>query len=90
MFYIDCGYCHSALEIQSQCRKGRVMIKPTYGIYHPIFRVCEFVICFLESIMYKLAASEISIFYLVSVAETSLIKSRIVGNLKTGVDRPIR
>ena len=39
--------------------------------------------------MYKLAASEISIFYLVSVAETGLIESRIVGNPNTGVDRSI-
>ena len=53
--------------------------------------ICTFVIRFLKSIISELALSEISIFYLVSVAEQAGLKLTLSETLKTGFveSRPI-
>ena len=46
---------------------------------HPHSLISIFIICYLESIIFRLTTSNISIFWLVSVAET-FFKSKFVGN----------
>ena len=58
---------------------------------HPRILISTFVICFLESNISKLATDEISIFYLVSVAEGTGLSLALLETPKTGfvTSRPI-
>ena len=51
---------------------------------HPRSLTSAFVICFLESIISRLATSEISIFYLVSVVEQAGLNRTLSETPKTG------
>ena len=51
---------------------------------HPRSLISAFVICFLESIISKLAPGEISILFLVSVAEETGLKLALSETPKTG------
>ena len=50
-------------------------------------RLCHFLFGKLESIMFKLATREISIFWLVSVAEQACLSLALSESLKTGLSR---
>ena len=58
---------------------------------HPHILISAFVICFLESIIRKLATGEISLFYLVSVVEETGLNLALSETRKTGflATRPI-
>ena len=72
------------LRREKNCRRGFANNTGADQPAHPRSLISAFVIHFLESIICKLATGEISIFYLVSVAEETGLKLALSETLKTG------
>ena len=76
---------------EKTCLPGFANNKSADQAAHPRQLISAFVICLLESIISKIATSEISIFYLVSVADKTSLNLTLSDASKTGfvAARPI-
>ena len=73
-----------AISVESKWMKAFTGFAYVYFILHPRNLISTFVIRLLESIISRLAMSEISLFYIVSVAEQAGFNLFLSETLKTG------